>query len=618
MTAGRTRPIEDYALLGDTRSAALVARDGSVDWWCPERFDAPATFAALLGEPEHGRWLLAPEPDLVAGDGSCTRRHYRDHTLVLETVWSTDTGTCAVVDFLAIRDGTSPCLVRVVEGREGEVDMHTELIVRFDYGSVVPWVRSVPGGIVAVGGADAVTLRSEIPVHGEDLHTVGHFTVAEGESVSFTLAWHQSHTVATEVVDPLDALVRTQEWWQSWSARCTYRGPWEEDVKRSLVVLKGLTYRPTGGLVAAATTSLPEQPGGVRNWDYRYCWLRDASFTITALLDGGYPEEASDWARWLRRAVAGDPDDLQIMYGVAGERRLTELELGWLPGHGGAAPVRIGNAASEQFQLDVYGEVFDLFHVLAARGGRLAHPAVGIARVIMENLAEHWTDPDDGIWEVRGGRQHFTHSKVMAWVAADRWVKIIEALDLDEDVERWRALADEIHADVCAKGWNDDVGAFTQSYGSDVLDASILQLPLVGFLPPDDPRVVATVDAVADQLTVDGFVLRYRTEHTDDGLPDGEGVFLLTTFWLIEALALIGERDRAVELFERVLHHTNDVGLLAEELDPHTGAHLGNTPQAFSHLGLIISAMTLSGGAGPAHQRCGKAAHPHDAGLSGG
>ena len=612
-----SRAIEDYALLGDTRSAALVGRDGSVDWWCPERFDSPAAFAALLGDPDHGRWLLAPAGTAGDPDARCTRRHYRDHTLVLDTIWDTPTGQVAVVDFLAVREGTAPTLVRVVEGRRGEVAMRSEASVRFDYGSIVPWVRSIPGGIVAVGGADAVTLRGEVPIHGEDLLSVADFTVAAGERISFTLSWHPSHAPGTEIVDPLEALSRTQQWWSSWSARCRYQGPWEDDVRRSLVILKALTYRPTGGMVAAPTTSLPEQLGGVRNWDYRYCWLRDASFTVTALLDAGYPEEAADWARWFRRAIAGDPDDLQIMYGVGGERRLTELELDWLPGFGGAAPVRIGNAASEQFQLDVYGEVFDLFHVLAARGGRLDRPAEGIARVIMDNLRRRWREPDDGIWEVRGGRQHFTHSKVMAWVAADRWVKIIEAVGLDEDPGPWRQLADEIHADVCAKGWSDEVGAFTQSYGSTTLDASILQLPLVGFLPPDDPRVVATVEAVADQLTEDGFVLRYRTDDTADGLPAGEGVFLLTTFWLIEALAVIGQRDRAVALFERVLHHTNDVGILAEELDPATGAHLGNTPQAFSHLGLIISAMTLTGDQGPAYRRSGSAVHPADLGIAG-
>ncbi|MCC5951832.1 MAG: glycoside hydrolase family 15 protein [Acidimicrobiia bacterium] len=629
--AGR---IEDYALIGDTETAALVCNDGSIDFWAAPRFDSPTVFCALLGTADHGHWQIAPTealPDGATPGGAPTAedaaeeprtvgleqattvtRSYRRDTMVLETVFETPTGSVALIDFMPIRSH-HPSVVRIVEGRSGSVRCSSHLTIRFDYGSIVPWVRSVNGGITAVGGADAATLHSDVDMHGEDLATVGEFTVDEGDRFTFSLTWHPSHQPPPHAFDAHASLDRTEGWWRDWLRRCSYQGPWADHVHRSLLVLKALTYAPTGGIVAAATTSLPEEIGGERNWDYRYCWLRDASFTLTAFLDAGYEREAMAWGRWLRRAVAGSPSDLQIMYGVGGERRLTELELSWLPGYRESTPVRIGNGAHDQLQLDVYGEVLDLFHTLIARRGRLSSDGFDTGRALMEHLATIWDQPDDGLWEVRGQRQHFVHSKVMAWVAVDRWVRIIEMLHLDEDLDRWRHLASEIHHDVCTKGWSDERGSFTQAYGSTALDASLLLIPIVGFLPADDERVVATVEAIHADLDHHGFLLRYRTDHTDDGLEGEEGTFLLTTFWLVEALALMGRTDEATELFERCISVTNDVGLLSEEYDPVNEHQLGNVPQAFSHLGLIISAFTLTGDrAGPAFRRCGMTPEPTD------
>ncbi|MET9735248.1 glycoside hydrolase family 15 protein [Streptomyces sp. NPDC006458] len=588
--------IEDYALIGDEQTAALVGRDGSVDWLCLPRFDSGACFARLLGDDDNGHWRIAPrDADL------CTRRAYRPGTLVLDTDWETDEGAVRVTDLMPQRD-RAPDVVRIVEGLRGRVTVRSTLRIRFDYGSVVPWMRNVGGHRVAVAGPDAAWLRSEPPVHtwGEDFATHAEFTVTAGQRVAFVLTWHPSHEPRPPLVDPFETLETSVADWQAWAGRCRYDGPHREAVLRSLVTLKALTYRPTGGVVAAPTTSLPEELGGVRNWDYRFCWLRDSTLTLGALLAAGYREEAVAWRDWLLRAVAGAPADLQIMYGVAGERRLPEMEVPWLTGYENSAPVRIGNGAVRQLQLDVYGEVMDSM-ALARRAGLSTEPhAWALQCALMEWLRANWRQPDEGLWEVRGGRRHFVHSKVMVWVAADRAVRALEENpELSGDLEGWRAMRDEVHREVCAQGYDPERNTFTQYYGSRELDAALLLIPYVGFLPPEDPRVVGTVDAVRDELGHDGLLRRYSTQDCGvDGLPGAEGTFLACSFWLAQALHLTGRRDEARELFERLAGLTNDVGLLAEEYDPASGRHLGNFPQAFSHIGLVNAALALFGGDG--------------------
>jgi len=591
--------IEDYALIGDCQAAALVSRAGSIDWLCQPRFDSAACFAALLGTPEHGRWLLAP-----AGEPRATRRRYRDGSLVLETEHeATDGGLVAVVDCMPV-GGQGRELVRLVEGRRGRVAMRMELVIRFDYGSIVPWVQRTDDGIWAIAGPDSLRLRAGVPVRGEGLTTVAEFTVAAGETVAFSLSWHPSHEPASRATDAIGAVHETDAWWRAWSGRCTYRGEWREAVVRSLITLKALTYEPTGGIVAAPTTSLPEQIGGVRNWDYRFCWLRDATFTLFALLNAGYHDEARAWRAWLLRSVAGRPAATNIMYGVAGERRLTELELDWLPGYEGSKPVRIGNAACRQFQLDVYGEVLDALYQSRKFGLESEEAGWKLEQALLDFVAEACDRPDEGIWEIRGPKRHFTHSKVMAWVAVDRAVKTVEDFQLEGPVERWRELRDAIHDQVCREGFDADMGSFVQSYGAKELDASLLMIPLVGFLPATDPRVRGTVEAVEKHLMRDGFVDRYTTEEAVDGLPSGEGAFLACSFWLADCQHLIGRPADARRTFERLLALRNDVGLLSEEYDPRLGRLVGNFPQAFSHIGLVNTAMNLTpASATPAEQR---------------
>jgi GH15 family glucan-1,4-alpha-glucosidase len=581
--------IEDYGLIGDTQTTALVGLDGSIDWFCAPRFDSAACFAALLGDERHGRWRLAP-----AGGLRSTSRRYLEDSLVLETTFDTDDGTVKVTDCMPIR-ARSVDIVRTVEGVSGAVPIRMDLTVRFDYGSIVPWVRQVDGDMRAVAGPDAVVLRTPAPLRGAGLETVSDFVIGPGEKVPFVLAWHPSHETPPRAVDAARATAATTRWWRRWARQSTYRGEWRDLVMRSLITLKALTYAPTGGIVAAPTTSLPEWIGSVRNWDYRYCWLRDATFTLIALIQAGYLDEARSWRDWLVRAVAGSPEDLQIMYGPAGERRLTEFEVEWLPGYEESAPVRVGNAASEQFQLDVYGEVFDAnFHAVQA-GGDLNPDLLNIQVELLEWLEGAWLRADDGIWEVRGPRQHFVHSKVMAWVAFDRAVHACDQWGVHNDqADRWRRQRHEIHQQVCAEGYDAEKQAFVQAYGSKRLDAAVLMMPLVGFLPATDERVRRTVEAVQRELTHEGFVARYDTSGVDDGLPPGEGVFLPCSFWLADNLTLMGRRDEARELFERLVATTNDVGLMAEEYDPVAGRQLGNFPQAFTHISLVNSAANLS------------------------
>ncbi len=608
--------IEDHALIGDTRGVALVDRSGSIDWWCPARIDAPACFARLLGTTDHGHWRLAPKGPVVA-----VERRYEPDTLVLETVFRTEAGTVAVIDFMTPED-EHPTIHRLVQGRDGTVAMDMELVVRFDYGSVTPWVRATGDGLEMIGGSEALRFHSPVPLRGHDLRTSAAFEVGPGHDRAFSLAWHRSTDPVPLPLSTSAALHRTRGWWRAWVSHCTWDGPWHEEVVRSLITLKALTNSRTGAVAAAATTSLPEWIGGVRNWDYRYSWLRDATFTLQAFLVAGFQEEALAWSRWLRRAVAGNPGDFQILYGVGGERRLPEQVLDWLPGYEQSSPVRIGNAASGQFQLDVFGEVMDT--VSTARRSSMAPSGmagIDIVRALMAHLEKVWEEPDDGIWEVRGPRRHFTHSKVMAWVAFDRAVRLAADLGsllpggVDQArVQRWATLRDRVHEQVCTHGWNDDVGAFTQYYGSDRLDASVLMMLPVGFLPPDDPRAVATVEAIQRELCTDGFVRRYQTDPdpraggTVDGLPPGEGAFLLTTFWLADNLAMMGRIDEATDVFQRLRALCNDVGLLSEEYDPVAGRMLGNFPQAFSHIGLIntaanIAAARAGAGRGPGLRR---------------
>jgi GH15 family glucan-1,4-alpha-glucosidase len=591
--------IEEYGLIGDTQTAALVGRDGSVDWLCLPHFDSGACFAALLGDERHGRWLIRPAAPVHA----MTRR-YRPHTLILESEFETESGAVRLVDFMTPRRG-EPDLIRIIEGLRGTVRMRMELALRFDYGSVVPWVRKIDGHLRAIAGPDAVSLWTDVPTYGRNLTTHAEFEVRQGDRVPFLLMWHPSHTTSPEPFDPVAAMDDTSRWWANWCGRCTYEGPWREHVVRSLITLKALTFAPTGGIVAAPTTSLPERIGGVRNWDYRFCWLRDATFTLYALMIGGYTEEAASWRNWLLRAVAGDPSKSHIMYGMRGERRLPELELAWLPGYEDSRPVRIGNAAATQLQLDVYGEVMDALH-LARRAGLAPDPdAWALQRALVRHLETAWREPDEGIWEVRGPRRHFTHSKVMAWVALDRAIKAVERHGADGPVDRWRQLRAEVHDEVCEKGFDPRRNTFTQYYGSEELDASLLMIPLVGFLPATDPRVLGTVAAIERGLMSNGFVQRYVPKEHIDGLPGSEGAFLACTFWLADNYALQGRRDEAHRLFERLLGLCNDLGLLAEEYDADQRRQVGNFPQAFSHVMLINTARNLARAHGPAEERKG-------------
>jgi GH15 family glucan-1,4-alpha-glucosidase len=586
--------IEDYAIIGDTQTVALVNRQGSIDWLCLPRFDSPACFAKLLGDDDNGEWSLAP-----VGAERCRSRRYVDGSLILETTWDLEGGSVTVTDYMPPRDRAVD-VVRIVEGVSGRVDMRSELRLRFDYGHVVPWVRRVEDQLVGVAGPDAVYLRSDVPHHGEDLSSVAEFAVEAGQRVSFVLTWHPSYEPPPTPVDPERSLASTREYWDRWCNRCVAEGEYSDAVTRSLLTLKALTYSPTGGLVAAPTTSLPEELGGVRNWDYRYCWLRDATLTLESMMHSGFTQEAIAWADWLLRAIAGTARDLQIMYGVAGERRLMEYAAEWLSGYEGAAPVRIGNAAADQLQLDVYGEVMGAL-ALARRmhipGSMDSWP---LQRALTEHLEVIWKEPDEGLWEVRGPRQQFTHSKVMCWVAFDRAAAGVERFGLPGPGKRWRAIADEIHREVCEHGYDEERGAFVQAFGSKALDAAVLVMPRVGFLRGDDPRFVSTVHRVRDELSDDGFVRRYQTADSDskanvDGLPGREGAFLACSFWLADAEYYIGEEQQARERFERLLDLRNDVGLLAEEYDPVSGRQLGNFPQAFSHLGLVNTAYLLTG-----------------------
>jgi len=595
------RRVSDYALIGDTRTAALVGRDGSIDWLCAPRFDSGAFFAALLGSPEHGRWLIAPEGEVVE-----VVREYRSDTLVLDTMMRTGAGSVRVSDCMVM--GTeNPTLARIVTGLVGSVRMRTELVLRFDYGSVVPWVRRDAGRLLAVAGPDAVVLDSPVPVEGHDFTSKATFEVGAGESVGFVLAYHPSHVPPPHPEDPGELVGRTEQWWRDWMTDCSTGGPFESAVRRSAIVLKALTYGPTGGIVAAPTTSLPEEIGGSRNWDYRYCWVRDGTFTLYALMLTGFHEEATAWRRWLLRAAAGRPQDLQILYGIRGERRLPERSLDWLPGFRGSRPVRVGNAAGQQFQLDVYGELFDVLH-LARRISSSQDEEIDawpLQRALLEFLESAWTRPDRSLWEVRGEPRHFTFSKVMAWVAFDRAAKDVERQGRPGPAQRWRRLADVIHAEVCRRGYDAERGSFVQAYGSGAVDGALLMLPLVGFLPATDPRMLSTVGAIERDLLRDGLVLRYRTDDVRDGLAGDEGAFLACSFWLADNYALQGRHEEARALFERLLGLANDVGLLSEECNPADGQLLGNFPQAFTHVALINTAHNLSATGGPAHHRAG-------------
>jgi GH15 family glucan-1,4-alpha-glucosidase len=586
-----TQLIEDYAIVGDTQTAALIGRDGSVDWLCVPRFDSGSCFARLLGDADHGRWLIAPEDDVEVIKAT---RTYRPGTLVLETELTTSEGVVRVVEWMPPRQH-HPRMVRLVQGVSGEVRMQTELIVRFEYGDEVPWVRAVDRGIRMIAGPNALCLETGVPLEGRNRHTEGHFVVKAGEEASFTLSWHRSHLEPPEPLDTHVSLEETTRYWTEWSKTIRQvHGPWEDTVRRSLITLKALTYDPTGGIVAAATTSLPEAIGGVRNWDYRYCWVRDATLTLDALIEAGCRDEAEAWMNWLVRAAAGAPEQLQIMYGAGGERRLSEFVVDWLPGYEGSAPVRIGNAASGQFQLDVYGELMDA--VSRARNHKIKlEPVVwDLQLALMQFVTDHWQDPDDGIWEVRGPQRHFTHSKVMAWVAFDRAVEAVEKHGLEGPVTEWRKARGAVHDEVCKEGYSADRKAFTQYYGAKELDASVLMIPLVGFLPADDPRVVSTVELIQEELLVDGFVLRYQNTSGVDGLPGTEGAFLPCTFWLADCLTQMGRVDEAEQIFSRLVALANDVGLLSEEYDPKTSRLLGNFPQAFTHVGLINTARNLT------------------------
>lgn len=592
--AGR---IEDYALIGDMQTAALVCRDGTADWLCLPRFDSHAIFAGLLGTEEHGFWRLGPARPEGAPAPAADRRRYRGDSLILESEWDTSRGTVRVTDFMPPRDG-APQLIRIVEGVSGRVPMRSELRMRFSYGRVTPWVHKVDGRTVAVAGPDSVWLDTDAETYGQNLTTYSDFTVAPGDRIAFTISWQPSHHEPPAMPEPESSLEATGNFWREWVEQCTYHGPYREAVVRSLITLKALTYAPTGGIVAAPTTSLPEDIGGSRNWDYRYTWLRDAAITLSSLLRTGYREEARAWREWLLRAVAGDPENLQIMYGIAGERELGEAELDWLPGYENSGPVRVGNGAANQLQLDVYGEVTEALHLAHMTGLTRNDYAMGLQLKLIEYLEKHWEEPDEGIWEVRGPRRHFVHSKVMAWVAVDRTIKLIESGDAEGPLERWHQLRDDIHRDVCERGYDPERNTFTQSYGSKELDASLLLIPQMGFLPPDDKRVIGTIEAIQRELsTEDGFVLRYPTDGDEagvDGLEGDEGAFLACSFWLADDLAMIGRVDEARRLFEKLLSLRNDLGLLAEEWDSGLQRQVGNFPQAFSHVPLIDTALRLT------------------------
>jgi GH15 family glucan-1,4-alpha-glucosidase len=591
-------PLEDYALIGDCETAALVSRSGSIDWLCWPRFDSSACFAALLGTADHGRWLIAP----VAENARFTRA-YRDDTLILETRMETGDGVVTLIDFMPPR-GKNSDIVRLVRGDRGRVPMHTELILRFDYGSSIPWVTTLEDSTLrAISGPDMVTLHTRVPLRGRNLTTVGEFAVAAGETVPFVLTHGPSYQPLPETIDPMASLEHTEEFWHEWASAGRPDGEWAGAVTRSLMTLKALTYAPTGGIVASPTTSLPEQLGGVRNWDYRYCWLRDATMTLLSLMNAGYYKEASAWRDWLLRAAAGAPSQLQIMYGLAGERRLTEFEVGWLPGYEGSRPVRIGNAAHSQLQLDVFGEVMDALHQGHRGGITMRREDWAFQTSLLTHLMDVWMQPDEGIWEVRGPRRHFTYSKVMTWVAFDRAIRAVEQSGFEGPVDAWRTCRQTIHDEVCTHGFDRQRGTFVQSYGSTALDASLLLLPNVGFLPADDPRIRGTITAIEKDLLVDGFLLRYDTHHSDDGLPGGEGAFLACSFWLADAYVLLGRLDDAQRLFERLLTLRNDVGLLAEEYDTKAGRMVGNFPQAFSHVALVNTAHNLTRAEKPVQQR---------------
>lgn len=604
--------IEDYALIGDCETAALVSREGSIDWLCWPRFDSDACFAALLGNADHGRWLI--QPDVQPDAPARISRRYRPDTLILETRFTTDSGSVVVLDFMPPR-GQHSEIVRLVIGEAGRVRMRTELVVRFGYGGIVPWVTR-PGEQAgehtgepiwqAVAGPDRVVLHSPVALHGENLRSVAQFDVGAGETIPFTLTYSPSHLPAPRCLAPADALDQTASFWNEWAARCEYSGSRRDTVVRSLITLRALIYMPTGGIVAAPTTSLPEKPGGPRNWDYRFCWLRDATLTLLALMNAGYSAQAAAWRDWLVRAVAGSPSQMQIMYGVAGERRLTEWEVPWLPGYEASRPVRIGNEAHAQLQLDVYGEVMDALHQARQAGLEQDEPAWAVQLALLGHLEKIWREPDHGLWEIRSAPRHFTYSKVMTWVAFDRAVKGVEQLGLSGPVDRWRALRDEIHADVCARGFDAARNTFVQSYGAAPLDASLLLLPAVGFLPCSDPRIQGTIAAIEKTLLRDGFVLRYDTAESEDGLPAGEGAFLACSFWLADAYAMSGRLDEANALFDRLIALSNDLGLLAEEYDATTRRLVGNFPQAFSHVALLGTAYNLAQMNKPAEQRSGQ------------
>ena len=582
-------PIEDYAMIGDCHTAALVSKQGSIDWLCVPHFDSPACFAALLGTAENGHWSITPAEPIRA-----IRRRYRDGTLILETEFETESGSATLIDCMIPRN-EMPELLRVVVGTRGQIRMKVELVIRFDYGSVVPWVRRNEGGISAIAGPDMIRVRADVPLHGENLKTEAEFTVAEGQKISFDLSWYPSHEREPEPVNVGAAIQKTEKWWRGWSDRCAYQGKWRDAVLRSLITLKALTFLPTGGIVAAPTTSLPELLGGVRNWDYRFCWVRDATLTLQALLNAGYLDEAREWREWLLRAVAGSPSQLNIVYGLHGERRLTELELPWLQGYEKSAPVRTGNAAYTQYQLDIFGEVVNtLFQAREAGLGPAKHSRADLVPAMLEFLETGWERPDEGIWEVRGPRRHFVHSKMMAWVAVDRLIRSAEKGRFKIDLDRWKKLRAAIHEQVCRRGFDADMNSFVQYYGDKHLDASILMMPLVGFLAADDPRVIGTVKAIETHLMKNGFVGRYTQDPAVDGLPHGEGTFLPCSFWLVDNYELQGRHEDAVRMFERLLEIRNDVGLLSEEYDPVAKRQLGNFPQAFSHVGLVNTAFHLT------------------------
>ncbi|MGE4218042.1 MAG: glycoside hydrolase family 15 protein [Alphaproteobacteria bacterium] len=605
-----SRPIEDYGFIGNMLSGALVSREGSIDWLCLPRFDSDACFAALLGTREHGYWQIAP-----AGGATRIARRYLPHTLILETVFETETGSAALVDFMPLSDDPAKVdVIRLVRGIKGRVAMRMELALRFGYGKTVPWVRRRDYGIHAVAGPDAAELVTPVPLRGEGMQTVGTFEVTAGETVPFTLAYHPLYAEPHFIGDGELRMEHTAAWWRDWSRMCKLDGlgndRWRDAVERSLVTLKGLTYRPSGGIVAALTTSLPEELGGVRNWDYRYCWIRDATLTLYALTNAGQFEEAGAFREWLLRAAAGAPDQMQIMYGVSGERRLTEVELPWLPGYADSRPVRVGNAASDQIQLDIFGELMDSLHTARKSQLEPSEDAWRFQVSVLARLEALWCETDEGIWEVRGGRKHFVYSKMMAWVAFDRAIKAVEQSGYAGPVDRWRASRDRIHAEVLARGYDSKRNCFVQHYDGKALDASLLLMAEVGFLPPEDPRYRGTVDAIQRELTHDGLVLRYRAEETDDGLIGSEGTFLVCSFWLADALCMVGRYDEAEALYERLLDLRNDLGLLAEQFHPGLGRQLGNYPQAFSHIGLINTGFNLSRPHGPAHQRADRSAPP--------